>query len=187
MGLTGQAEARESDETPTGESVAVRSSNDVETGPIQEEEEEVEMPTMNIWVTLGLLAVVTVVRLSFKDLRYHVILDLSQLVAVTAEFLVDSINGLTESGHISKEFVGIILLPIVGNAAGMSLDQSHILLGLTASIRTRNCCNSLSERQAHTQHRGCRRFQHCMFHRLSLQVVLLISHRFKQIALFVIP
>jgi len=39
------------------------------------------------------------------------------LVAVTAEFLVDSIDGLTASGNISKEFVGITLLPIVGNAA----------------------------------------------------------------------
>jgi len=39
------------------------------------------------------------------------------LVAVTAEFLVDSIDGLTASGLISKEFVGVILLPIVGNAA----------------------------------------------------------------------
>jgi len=38
-------------------------------------------------------------------------------VAITAEFLVDSINGITEGGHISKEFVGLILLPIVGNAA----------------------------------------------------------------------
>jgi Ca2+:H+ antiporter len=39
-------------------------------------------------------------------------------VAITAEWLVDSIDGLTQSGTISKEFVGIILLPIVGNAAG---------------------------------------------------------------------
>ena len=39
-------------------------------------------------------------------------------MAVTAEFLVDSIDGLTQSGSISKEFVGLILLPIVGNAAG---------------------------------------------------------------------
>lgn len=43
---------------------------------------------------------------------------LPQLVAVTAEWLVDSIDGLTASGVISKEFVGVILLPIVGNAAG---------------------------------------------------------------------
>jgi Ca2+:H+ antiporter len=39
-------------------------------------------------------------------------------VAVTADFLVGSIDGLTDSGKIGKEFVGIILLPIVGNAAG---------------------------------------------------------------------
>lgn len=32
--------------------------------------------------------------------------------------MVDSIDGLTASGKISKEFVSIILLPIVGNAAG---------------------------------------------------------------------
>jgi len=50
-------------------------------------------------MTIGLLAVVTVI------------------VAVTAEWLVDSIDGLTDSGHISKEFVGVVLLPIVGNAA----------------------------------------------------------------------
>lgn len=45
---------------------------------------------------------------------------LAQIVAVTAEFLVDSIDGLTSTGKISKEFVGIVLLPIVGNAAGSS-------------------------------------------------------------------
>jgi len=39
------------------------------------------------------------------------------LVAVTAEFLVDSINGLTKSGPISKGFAGVVLLPIVGNLA----------------------------------------------------------------------
>jgi Ca2+:H+ antiporter len=41
-----------------------------------------------------------------------------QVVAVTAEWLVGSIDGLTQKNAISKEFVGIILLPIVGNAAG---------------------------------------------------------------------
>jgi len=39
---------------------------------------------------------------------------------VTAKFLVDSIDGLTASGAIRQEFVGIILLPVVGNAAGVS-------------------------------------------------------------------
>ena len=39
---------------------------------------------------------------------------------MTTAFLVDSIDGLTASGAIGKEFVGIILLPVVGNAAGVS-------------------------------------------------------------------
>lgn len=39
-----------------------------------------------------------------------------QLVSVTANFLVDSIDGMTESTGISKEFVGVVLLPVVGNA-----------------------------------------------------------------------
>ncbi|PPQ99158.1 hypothetical protein CVT24_009348 [Panaeolus cyanescens] len=64
-----------------------------------EDLEEEEKLQMNLTVTIGLLVSVTV------------------LVAVTAEWLVGSIHGLTESGNISKEFVGIILLPIVGNAA----------------------------------------------------------------------
>jgi Ca2+:H+ antiporter len=63
------------------------------------EAEVPEQPLMNLTVCLWLLVVVTV------------------LVAVTAEFLVDSIDGLTSSGSINKEFVSIILLPIVGNAA----------------------------------------------------------------------
>jgi Ca2+:H+ antiporter len=40
------------------------------------------------------------------------------LVALNAEYLVDSINSITcGSTGISKNFVGLILLPIVGNAA----------------------------------------------------------------------
>ena len=39
------------------------------------------------------------------------------LVAVCAEFLVDSIDSIVESAHISRTFIGLILLPIVGNAA----------------------------------------------------------------------
>ncbi|KAJ4483656.1 Sodium/calcium exchanger protein-domain-containing protein [Lentinula aciculospora] len=66
---------------------------------INSEEEEEEHPQMNLTSTIVLLAVVTT------------------LVSVTAEWLVDSIDGLTDTGAISQEFVGIILLPIVGNAA----------------------------------------------------------------------
>ena len=53
----------------------------------------------------------------------HLILVISSLivstvlVAVCAEFLVDSIDGLVEGSGISLTFVGLILVPIVGNAA----------------------------------------------------------------------
>ncbi|KAG8782508.1 hypothetical protein FRC12_020731 [Ceratobasidium sp. 428] len=76
---------------------------DVESAPDQQphekEAEEVEEPQLNVVSAILLLIVITV------------------LVAFTAEFLVDSIDGLTAQGGISKEFVGLILLPIVGNAA----------------------------------------------------------------------
>ena len=39
------------------------------------------------------------------------------LIGVCAEFLVDSISAVTETTGVSKTFVGLILLPIVGNAA----------------------------------------------------------------------
>ena len=39
------------------------------------------------------------------------------LVALCAEGMVDSIDAITEGGGISRTFVGLILLPIVGNAA----------------------------------------------------------------------
>lgn len=39
------------------------------------------------------------------------------LVAICAEYLVDSIDSIVETAHISKTFIGLILLPIVGNAA----------------------------------------------------------------------
>ncbi|KAK0745178.1 Sodium/calcium exchanger protein-domain-containing protein [Apiosordaria backusii] len=39
------------------------------------------------------------------------------VIAVCAEYMVDSISAITASGVVSEEFVGLILLPIVGNAA----------------------------------------------------------------------
>merc|ERR550514_2155188 len=38
-------------------------------------------------------------------------------VAYCSEFLVDSIEGVTEEYGLPKAFIGVILLPIVGNAA----------------------------------------------------------------------
>lgn len=81
-------------------------------------EVELETPQMTLWMTICLLAVVTVVSYLYTRQLIFRIDTFIQLVAVTAEWLVDSINGLTDSGHITKEFVGVILLPIVGNAAG---------------------------------------------------------------------
>ncbi|KAG2112550.1 calcium proton exchanger [Suillus discolor] len=73
---------------------------DVEPGTYSIASVETEIqPLMNIAVCFWLLAVVAV------------------LTTVTAVFLVDSIDGLTSSGSINKEFVGVILLPIVGHAA----------------------------------------------------------------------
>lgn len=62
-------------------------------------EDEPEEPQLSIWVAVLTLALSTV------------------LVALNAEYLVDSINSITCGGGISKSFVGLILLPIVGNAA----------------------------------------------------------------------
>ncbi|ORY63667.1 Sodium/calcium exchanger protein-domain-containing protein [Leucosporidium creatinivorum] len=56
-------------------------------------------PKLSVWFSLALLVVVTV------------------LTGVTAEFLIDSIDGLTQTTPISREFVALILLPLVGNAA----------------------------------------------------------------------
>jgi Ca2+:H+ antiporter len=90
-------------------------------------ESEEETPTLNIYVTIGLLVVVTVVcgEFLFKTLILSNRLSLIQLVAVTAEWLVDSIQGLVDKGTVSAEFVGIILLPIVGNAAGGFFNTSY--------------------------------------------------------------
>jgi len=84
----------------TGTTVVQSAGPDPEAHPEEDEDEEdEEIPKMSLPLTVCLLTAVTVI------------------VAVTADFLVDSIDGLTSSGHINKEFVGIILLPIVGNAA----------------------------------------------------------------------
>ncbi|KAL1877326.1 hypothetical protein VTK73DRAFT_8779 [Phialemonium thermophilum] len=61
-------------------------------------EEEPEV-SMSPWAAAAVLIVVTVV------------------IAVCADYLVDSIDAIVENYHISKNFIGLILLPIVGNAA----------------------------------------------------------------------
>jgi len=71
---------------------------DAELAP-EDAEGEQEEPQLSPWAAGGVLLVVTIA------------------VAVCAEFLVGSIDHLVETAHISKTFIGLILLPIVGNAA----------------------------------------------------------------------
>jgi Ca2+:H+ antiporter len=46
-----------------------------------------------------------------------VLIMVTLLVAVCAEYLVDSIDSIVQTSGISKTFIGLVLLPIVGNAA----------------------------------------------------------------------
>lgn len=63
------------------------------------EEEEGEEPQLHFIVAIATLTISTVI------------------IAFCAEFMVDSIDAVTKNGGLSEEFVGLILLPIVGNAA----------------------------------------------------------------------
>jgi len=65
----------------------------------EEDDDEEETPRLSLWGAIVFLVIVTVI------------------VAVLAEFLVDSINEVTIKWGVSQTFVGIVLLPIVGNAA----------------------------------------------------------------------
>lgn len=67
--------------------------------PMREPDQEGETPLLSKWVGLFTLAASTA------------------LVAFCAEGMVDSIDAITQGGHVSRTFVGLILLPIVGNAA----------------------------------------------------------------------
>jgi len=65
----------------------------------EEEPEEAEEPQLHIMVAWATLAISTAI------------------VGVCADFMVDGIGAVTGPGKMSVEFVGLILLPIVGNAA----------------------------------------------------------------------
>mmetsp|Transcript_76146 Transcript_76146/g.176625 ORF Transcript_76146/g.176625 Transcript_76146/m.176625 type:complete len:556 (-) Transcript_76146:96-1763(-) len=61
-------------------------------------EEDEEMAVLGVPWAVGLLLACTVV------------------VAFLSEYMVDAIDGLVQEWHVPKAFVGVILLPIVGNA-----------------------------------------------------------------------
>lgn len=64
-----------------------------------DDEDAEEEPTLEIWTAGGLLVISTV------------------LVGVTSEWLVDSLDGFSTGYGVPKSFIGLILLPIVSNAA----------------------------------------------------------------------
>ncbi|KAI0899245.1 Calcium/proton exchanger [Annulohypoxylon nitens] len=66
---------------------------------VQESSEESEEPHMSPYSAGAVLIVTTV------------------LVSICADYLVESIDALVERAHISRSFIGLILIPIVGNAA----------------------------------------------------------------------
>ncbi|PVH92446.1 Calcium/proton exchanger [Periconia macrospinosa] len=72
-----------------------------DTGSNEEEEDEddFEEPSLTVFGAIVTLCISTA------------------LVACCSEFMVSSIEGITSTGAISTTFVGLILLPIVGNAA----------------------------------------------------------------------
>lgn len=64
-----------------------------------ESTEEPEEASMSAWSAAAVLIAVTIV------------------ISVCADYLVDSIDAIVATGKISKNFIGLILIPIVGNAA----------------------------------------------------------------------
>jgi calcium/proton exchanger cax len=47
---------------------------------------------------------------------FGMLLAMTGLAGITAEFLIGSIDGLTQNTNVSREFVGLILLPVIGNS-----------------------------------------------------------------------
>ncbi|KAK3323491.1 Sodium/calcium exchanger protein-domain-containing protein [Cercophora scortea] len=67
--------------------------------PKGDDDDEGEEPQLHFLVALATLGISTVI------------------IAFCAEYMVSGISSITDGGHVSAEFVGLILLPIVGNAA----------------------------------------------------------------------
>ncbi|KAF2468623.1 vacuolar calcium ion transporter-like protein /H(+) exchanger [Lindgomyces ingoldianus] len=83
-----------------GESSASASTSPTEPAEPEEEVEEEEAGQILSPIAAGIALVLVTI-----------------LVAVCAEYLVDSIDSIVQTAHISKTFIGLVLLPIVGNAA----------------------------------------------------------------------
>lgn len=64
-----------------------------------EEEEEEETPQFTLWFAVGAIATVAV------------------LISFLSDFLVESISGTADSLRVGEHFIGLVLVPIVGNVA----------------------------------------------------------------------
>ncbi|KAF8331982.1 Sodium/calcium exchanger protein-domain-containing protein [Cantharellus anzutake] len=92
-----------------GTSTAVQDGNvDAEKGVGTSAEDE-ETPQLTVVVAFGLLVI---------------------LMAITTVFLVSSTDGLTQSGYISEEWTGLILLPLLG-------DTRELITAVSGSVRDR--------------------------------------------------
>ncbi|KAI1817261.1 calcium/proton exchanger [Poronia punctata] len=91
----GPAQVREAESEQSGPGA------EISNGPINAERDSEDEPehAMSPWSAGGVLVVTTI------------------LVAICADYLVESIDSLVERGGISRSFIGLILIPIVGNAA----------------------------------------------------------------------
>jgi hypothetical protein len=125
-------------------------------GVVQQEghidEEEEELPQLGIRRAIILMVAVTALKV------------------VTVIALIGSIDGLTNSGHLTKEFVGVILIPLVANVAGpsqlsFSLQLSQRDIGL---FRTCKGGHGFHARQVNLELGPCGSVQHCeiLFNRL---------------------
>jgi len=97
----------------------------------EKQSDQGETPKLSLWMAIVTLLIVTVVS-HHSPVEYVTFTEADQFVAVTAEFLVDSIDEFVNFYNIGEEWVALILLPIVGNAAGESHFRWHIGLSISS-------------------------------------------------------
>merc|ERR1719373_684596 len=91
----------------------------------EENDTDGDEPTISVFAALMVMFVVTIV------------------VAFCSELLVETLEGVVEKAHISQHFIGIILLPIVGNACEHAsairfaiLDKPGLSIGIAVGSST---------------------------------------------------
>lgn len=122
-----------------GAGTAASAGGQVNQSNLVHEEEEEETPALSIIGALITLTIATV------------------FIAFNSEFMVSGIDYIVEQGGVSEEFVGLILVPIVGNAAGK---KCRVLLTnfekANLANRARNCRHCSNQGQDGSCNR-CRR------------------------------